>query len=54
MNVGHTLSLSPTTQCPYCGMYHTGMCDRVKKIEYYEWGGIKSVELFDMEKPNVN
>lgn len=31
--------------CQYCGVGHTGMCYRVKAIEYYENGAIKRVEL---------
>ena len=41
---GTSLSTRP---CPYCGpaTYHSGVCPKVKRIEYYPTGGIKSVEL---------
>ncbi len=37
---------SATTQCGYCGTWHTGMCSRVNRIEYYRDGTVKSVEVF--------
>ena len=38
--------------CPYCSgngttVYHTGLCPKIKKIEYYPNGTIRSVELHD-------
>ena len=35
--------------CEYCGngVYHSGVCPRVKVIEYFEWGGVKRVEFHD-------
>ena len=37
-----------TRGCPYCGAHmHTGMCPRIKAIEYYPNGSIKKVELKD-------
>lgn len=43
------LTLQPeiTKQCYYCGMYHTGLCSKVKKIEYYENGSVKIVEFHE-------
>jgi hypothetical protein len=33
--------------CPYCGMWwHSGMCPRIKAIEYHPNGQIKRVVLF--------
>lgn len=34
--------------CGWCGngIYHFGPCPRVKKIEHYENGTVKSVEFF--------
>jgi hypothetical protein len=31
--------------CSYCGGWHTGMCPRIKSIDYYPDGSIKHVEL---------
>jgi len=31
------------TQCPYCGIYHVGMCPRIKEIEYHPLGQIKRI-----------
>jgi hypothetical protein len=34
-------------QCTYCGAWHLSRtCPRVRKIEYYPDGTVKSVELF--------
>jgi hypothetical protein len=46
-----TLSL-----CPYCGLYHAGVCLRVKSVEYHENGTIKRVEFHDIfaMKPQEN
>ena len=35
--------------CAYCGMIHTGVCPRVKAIEYYPDGIVKRVEFVDSE-----
>ncbi len=32
-------------KCHYCGQFHTGMCDRIKSIEYYQDGTIKRIEF---------
>lgn len=37
--------------CGYCGCFHSGMCSRIKSIEYYGWGGIKRVELHGATPP---
>ena len=36
--------------CSYCGAYHNGMCPKVRSIEYYPNGTIKTIEFFDVEK----
>lgn len=33
--------------CSYCGGYHTGLCPRIKSIEYHSWGGVKRIEFHD-------
>jgi hypothetical protein len=33
--------------CPYCGFWHTGMCSRIKAIEYHENGMIRRIEFHD-------
>lgn len=38
----------PHQGCPYCAaISHSGMCPRIKSIEYYPNGTIKKVELKD-------
>jgi hypothetical protein len=37
--------------CPYCGMYHSGMCPRIKLIEYHPNGQIKRIEFYDERTP---
>lgn len=32
-------------QCCYCDGYHTGLCPRIKEIEYYFNGTVKKVVL---------
>lgn len=32
--------------CQWCGAYHTGVCRRVKSIDYYPDGTIKRIEFF--------
>jgi hypothetical protein len=43
-----TLQLYTPRLCNYCGMLHTGLCSKVKKIEYHENGTVKIVEFFDI------
>ena len=31
-------------QCGHCGLWHTGLCQRIKSIEYHENGTVKRVE----------
>ena len=31
--------------CAYCGQWHTGLCSRIKSIEYHPNGQISRVEL---------
>ena len=31
--------------CGYCGLIHNGTCPRIKKMEYFENGTIKSIEF---------
>lgn len=33
--------------CFHCGCSHTGVCPRIKSIEYFPNGTIKKVEYFD-------
>ena len=33
--------------CDTCGYWHTGMCRRIKLIEYHENGTVKKMEYFD-------
>ena len=33
--------------CEYCGNIHNGLCSRIKRIEYFPDGTIKSIELND-------
>jgi hypothetical protein len=44
---------SSTRQCCYCGMWHTGTCSLVKKVEYHKDGTIKSIELFERESADT-
>lgn len=39
----------PVPSCPYCGafMHISGMCPRIKSIEYYPDGSLRKVELSD-------
>jgi len=32
------------TSCGHCGFMHSGVCPRIKSIEYYENGMIKKIE----------
>lgn len=40
------LSMMPY-HCHYCDMWHQGICDRIKSIEYHLDGTIKKVEFKD-------
>ena len=36
--------------CPYCsavgmGVFHSGICPKIKAIEYTPWGAIKRIEF---------
>ncbi len=42
---------SSTIQCAFCGMWHTGKCSLVKKIEYHQDGTVKSIEFFEKIHP---
>lgn len=42
-----TTELQP---CYHCGMHHPGVCPRIKRIDYYPDGSIKSVEYHE-ERP---
>lgn len=33
--------------CGYCGSIHNGFCSRIKKMEYFENGTIRSIEFHD-------
>jgi len=33
-----------TYQCPHCGMFHSGVCPKIKSIEYFPNGSVKKVE----------
>lgn len=33
-------------QCPYCNMWHTGTCPRIRLIEYNESGQVVRIEFF--------
>lgn len=33
--------------CEYCGCYHTGVCPKIKAIEYHPDGAIKRVEFHE-------
>jgi len=33
--------------CPYCGMGHSGVCSRVRAIEYHENGAVRRVEFHE-------
>jgi hypothetical protein len=33
--------------CPHCGGWHTGMCPRLKAIEYHPDGTVKRVEYHE-------
>jgi hypothetical protein len=33
--------------CNHCGMWHQGICSRIKSIEYYPNGMIKRIEYHD-------
>lgn len=48
----HMLTGDQTTavkwdNCPYCGLLHVGatVCPRIVRIEYFQNGAVKSVEL---------
>lgn len=41
--------LQSLQSCCHCGMYHIGMCPRVKSVEYYPDGTIKRVEYHAAE-----
>ena len=36
-----------TGGCDHCGMIHRGACPRIKRIDYYEDGRVKSVEYHE-------
>lgn len=36
----------PSAPCRWCGGWHSGVCSRVKRMEYHQNGTIKSVEFF--------
>ena len=37
----------PYGACWWCGCHHQGVCPRIKRMEYDERGGIRSVEFHD-------
>jgi hypothetical protein len=41
----YTDNTSNIATCPYCGNIHTGLCSKIKEIEYYKDGTIKRVVL---------
>jgi hypothetical protein len=36
--------------CPYCSQTHSGICWRVKSVEYFENGTIRKVEFRDFSQ----
>ena len=47
-----TADASANANCPYCGMLHlqgSGVCPRVKAMEYYQDGTLKRVEFYGSE-----
>lgn len=38
-------------QCGHCGLWHSGPCSRLKRIEYYPNGTIKAIEYHDGYSP---
>lgn len=38
-----------SNSCQHCGNWHSGICPKVKAIEYYNDGTIKRVEYFGNE-----
>ena len=38
--------------CPHCGMGHSGMCPRIKAIEYHQDGTTKRVE-YHVPQPTI-
>lgn len=41
--------MGETKECGHCGLWHSGPCPRVKSIEYYPNGTIKSIEYHKPE-----
>lgn len=39
-------------QCTHCGMYHSGICPKIKSIEYHENGNVKKIEYKDDYYPS--
>lgn len=35
--------------CCHCGCYHTGVCPKIKAIEYHPDGTIKRIEYYGVE-----
>lgn len=42
-----------TDPCQYCGMVHAGTCYRIKRIEYWENGAVRSIEFNDNPYSNA-
>lgn len=39
--------------CPHCGNWHTGVCPRVKSVEYNPDGTVRRVEYHDPATPQT-
>lgn len=46
-----TLSLLSYSYCGHCGGYHTGVCPRIKAIEYHPDGRVKRIEYHALLQP---
>lgn len=41
-----TAGTYPVQPCRWCGGYHTGVCSRIRAVEYHPNGVVKRVELW--------
>ena len=46
-SIGDITYVQVEPSCPYCAIYHEGVCSLVLEIEYYENGAVRCVRFIE-------